>query len=78
VKPDSGLREDVQEELGWEPSVDERRIGVAVSDAVVTLTGEFGRSLRTGTPWCPQTVLPRKWRTPGSGSQVREALGTMA
>jgi osmotically-inducible protein OsmY len=42
VKSDSQLRQHVQEELGWEPSVDERQIGVAVSDAVVTLTGEVG------------------------------------
>jgi osmotically-inducible protein OsmY len=42
VKPDSQLRQDVQEELGGEPSVDERRVGVAVGDGVVTLTGEIG------------------------------------
>jgi osmotically-inducible protein OsmY len=42
VKSDSELRQDVQAELGWEPSFDERRIGVAVKDAVVTLTGEVG------------------------------------
>lgn len=42
MKSDSELRQDVQAELGWEPSFDERRIGVAVKDAVVTLTGEVG------------------------------------
>jgi osmotically-inducible protein OsmY len=40
MKTDSDLREDVLEELEWEPSVDERRIGVAVSDGIVTLSGE--------------------------------------
>jgi osmotically-inducible protein OsmY len=40
MKTDNELREEVEEELEWEPSVDERRIGVAVSDGIVTLTGE--------------------------------------
>ena len=40
MKPDIELREDVERELEWEPSVDERRIGVAVVDGIVTLTGE--------------------------------------
>jgi hypothetical protein len=31
MKSDNELREDVEEELEWEPSVDERRIGVAVA-----------------------------------------------
>jgi osmotically-inducible protein OsmY len=40
MKTDSDLRRDVERELEWEPSVDERRIGVAVVDGIVTLTGE--------------------------------------
>jgi len=40
MKSDGELRQDVEEELQWEPSIDERRIGVAVLDGVVTLTGE--------------------------------------
>ncbi len=39
MKTDNELREDVDKELEWEPSVDERRIGVAVLDGVVTSTG---------------------------------------
>lgn len=39
-KTDAELRRDVERELEWEPSVDERRIGVAVVDGIVTLTGE--------------------------------------
>jgi osmotically-inducible protein OsmY len=42
MKTDSELRRDVERELEWEPSVDERRIGVAVVDGIVTLTGEVG------------------------------------
>src|SRR5579862_9513370 len=37
---DSELRSQVERELEWEPSVDAHRIGVAVEDGVVTLTGE--------------------------------------
>lgn len=40
MKTDSELRRDVERELELEPSVDERRIGVAVLDGIVTLTGE--------------------------------------
>ena len=40
MKTDSDLRHDVERELEWDPSIDERRIGVAVMDGVVTLTGE--------------------------------------
>jgi osmotically-inducible protein OsmY len=40
MRSDIELREDVEEEPEWEPSVDERRIGVAVRDGIVTLTGE--------------------------------------
>jgi osmotically-inducible protein OsmY len=40
MKTDNILRRDVERELEWEPSVDERRIGVSVVDGVVTLTGE--------------------------------------
>ena len=40
MKSDSALRRDVERELEWEPSIDERRIGVSVIDGVVTLTGE--------------------------------------
>lgn len=36
---DSRIRQDVIDELEWDPSVDSREIGVAVKDGVVTLTG---------------------------------------
>jgi osmotically-inducible protein OsmY len=39
-KTDAELRRNVERELEWEPSIDERRIGVAVVDGIVTLTGE--------------------------------------
>jgi osmotically-inducible protein OsmY len=40
MKSDVELREDIERELEWEPSVDERRIGVSVVDGIVTLSGE--------------------------------------
>jgi osmotically-inducible protein OsmY len=46
---DKELRRNVERELEWEPSVDERRIGVSVVDGIVTLTGEvssFGEKWR--------------------------------
>jgi osmotically-inducible protein OsmY len=39
MKSDSELKRDVQNELKWEPSVNEAHIGVTVKDGVVTLTG---------------------------------------
>jgi osmotically-inducible protein OsmY len=40
MRTDHELKQDVERELEWEPSVDERGIGVAVVDGVVTLSGE--------------------------------------
>src|ERR1700722_913698 len=42
MKTDNEFRRDVELALEWEPSVDERRIGVSVIDGIVTLTGEVG------------------------------------
>ena len=40
MKTDVVLKEEVSDELDWEPSVNATRIGVAVKDGVVTLSGE--------------------------------------
>ncbi len=40
MRTDLDLVKDVTEELKWEPSIDEKEIGVAVGDGVVTLTGK--------------------------------------
>jgi osmotically-inducible protein OsmY len=40
VKDDLGLKHDVEAELEWDQSVDARRVGVAVTNRIVTLTGE--------------------------------------
>jgi osmotically-inducible protein OsmY len=36
---DPELRESIQDELHWEPSIDDREIGVSVKDGIATLTG---------------------------------------
>ena len=36
---DTQLKKHVEDELSWQPSVDEASIGVSVKDAIVTLTG---------------------------------------
>jgi len=41
MKTDLELKQDVQSELLWDPLVPEARIGVAVNDGVVTLTGHL-------------------------------------
>ena len=42
MKTDADIRRDVESELQWDPSVDDRKIGVIVNNGVVTLTGEVG------------------------------------
>jgi len=40
LKSDFDLRHDVEEELRWDDTIDARKIGVAVEDGIVHLTGE--------------------------------------
>jgi osmotically-inducible protein OsmY len=40
MKTDAEIRRDVESELQWDPSIDDKRIGVSVSNGVVTLTGD--------------------------------------
>lgn len=39
MKADAQLRDEIEAELEWDPSFDSRRIGVAVKDGIVTLSG---------------------------------------
>jgi osmotically-inducible protein OsmY len=39
MKTDKALKEDIQDELEWEPSVNSTHVGVTVKEGVVTLTG---------------------------------------
>jgi osmotically-inducible protein OsmY len=40
MKIDADIRRDVESELQWDPSIDDKKIGVIVNNGVVTLTGE--------------------------------------
>ncbi|UAM98567.1 BON domain-containing protein [Polaribacter litorisediminis] len=42
MKTDLEIRDDVLDELAWQPNVDETEIGVIVKDGIVTLTGTVG------------------------------------
>jgi len=42
MKTDIKIQQDVQAELRWEPSIDAARIGVEVTEGIVTLTGHVG------------------------------------
>lgn len=62
MKSDNELRHDVERELEWEPSVDERRIGVSVIEGIVTLTGEVGS-------------YAEKWRAERAVERVEDVRG---
>lgn len=40
MRIDADIRRDVEAELQWDPSIDDKKIGVIVNNGVVTLTGE--------------------------------------
>jgi osmotically-inducible protein OsmY len=40
MKIDAEIRRDVEAELQWDPSIDDKKIGVIVNNGIVTLTGE--------------------------------------
>ena len=42
MKSDKRIKDDVEQELAWEPSLDEQPIAVTVTDGIVTLTGDVG------------------------------------
>jgi osmotically-inducible protein OsmY len=51
---DAELREAIQDELCWEPSFDDREIGVSVKDGVATLTGtvrDIARAAAEALAW---------------------------
>ena len=42
MKSDVQIKADVEEELAWDPVVDEAHVGVSVRNAVVELAGTLG------------------------------------
>ena len=67
MKTDSELRHDVERQLEWEPSVDERRIGVSVVDGIVTLTGEAGSY---GEKWKAERAVERVSGVKGIANEI--------
>jgi osmotically-inducible protein OsmY len=62
VMSDVELREDIERELDWEPSIDSRHIGVAAADGVVTLTGHV-------------SSYAQKWQAERAAERVRGVRG---
>jgi len=56
MKPDKDIRRDVQNELHWDPSLNEDGIGVAVKDGVVTL---FGDVAHFADRWTAEEIVKR-------------------
>jgi osmotically-inducible protein OsmY len=56
MKTDTEIRRDVETELQWDPSVDGTKIGVIVSAAVVTLTGEVSHF---ADKWAAEDIAKR-------------------
>jgi osmotically-inducible protein OsmY len=55
-RSDTDIRRDVEAELQWDPSIDDRQIGVLVSEGVVTLTGEV---THLAGRWAAEDILKR-------------------
>jgi len=62
LKSDFDLRQDVEEELRWDTTIDARKIGVAVEDGVVHLTGEV-------------STYTDKWRAERAAERVAGVRG---
>jgi osmotically-inducible protein OsmY len=55
-RSDLDIRCDVQSELQWHPEIDDSRIGVIVTDGIVTLSGEVPCA---GGRWAAQNITKR-------------------
>ncbi len=71
MKTDSELRADVERELEYEPSVDERRIGVSVMDGIVTLSGEVSSF---GEKWRAERAVERVAGVRGIANELEVKL----
>jgi osmotically-inducible protein OsmY len=63
----------VERELEWEPSVDERRIGVSVIDGIVTLTGEVGTY---SEKWKAERTVEREAGVKGIANELEVRTAT--
>jgi osmotically-inducible protein OsmY len=56
MRTDADIRNDVESELKWDPSIDDSQISAIVHDGVVTLTGQVGNY---GGRWTAEDVTKR-------------------
>ena len=81
MKSDLELRQDVLDELEWEPSIDAARIGVAAHDGVVTLSGDVKTYTEKLTAERATEPRPRRQgdrqrhRSPARGRPRAQRLG---
>jgi len=68
MKTDTEIRRDVETELQWDPSVDGKKIGVIVSDGVVTLTGEVSHF---SEKWAAEDVAKRISRVRAIANEIQ-------
>jgi len=68
MKTDTEIRSDVETELQWDPSVDGKKIGVIVSDGVVTLTGEVAHF---SEKWAAEDVAKRIGRVRAIANEIQ-------
>jgi osmotically-inducible protein OsmY len=71
VKTDEQLRQGVEAELDFEPSIDARKIGVAVLDGVVTLTGQVSSFTEK---WEAERVVERVAGVRGIANEIQVHL----
>ena len=68
MKTDVQLKNDVMEELRWEPSVTSSDINVAAHEGVVTLSGSVPHMRKNGllngrpNAWKASRRSPKKWK----------------
>ena len=59
MKTDFELKNDVLDELAWQPNIDETKIGVIVENGVVTLSGvvdNYTKKIEIGRASCRERV----------------------
>jgi len=62
MKTDAQIKQDVTAELQWDPEIDEAKIGVAVSNGALTLSGH----------------VPSYWQKVAAGKAAKRVAGVMA
>ncbi len=71
MKSDSMLRDDVIQELEWNPSVNTTDIGVAIKDGIVTLTGTVDSFPRR---WAAEEATQRISGVRGIANEIQVKL----